>query len=311
MLEPIPSPTLDLLKVIGSFAGGATGAVSGALLKQWFDQRALLAIQKQTRWLPLLEATREFKTRLEELIRKYPSHPARNRSEMTSLACDFWELYTLDKERKPFDELENPELDGILDTSRDKESDVQRVSRRMCHQLNYAASSLYITAKYLACAERVRTDLKEGRLRIAQGVTERKLTKLISDVRKQLNGVSKEHPGSGIIFEQQESIAESVCGADNRIISYFEFRQRLLTKADWDQFTGLFRFFVHFDQKISTEVRQTIEVLDPLCEELERIYGRGVSRAAWFRMLYTSIPLRLPRLLRSQRSPALSEVGDI
>ena len=30
---------LELLKLMGSFAGGATGAVSGALLKQWFEQR--------------------------------------------------------------------------------------------------------------------------------------------------------------------------------------------------------------------------------------------------------------------------------
>jgi hypothetical protein len=272
--------TLDLLKLMGSFAGGATGAVSGALLKQWFDQRDVRATQRQTRWLPLLEATRELKHRFEALTARYQPYRAKQPPELPSLAYDFWELYTLDKERKSFGSLEDPGLEAVLDASRENASAVQRVRRRMSHQLNYAASSLYMTAKYLGYAERMLRELKEHRLLLPRNwsIGPRKamqceMIRLLSEVREQLQGVSKEHPGAGVIFEQQESIAESVWGLDNRVITSFEFRQRLLLATGWEQFTGLFRFFVHFHEKMDTEVARTIQALEALCRALERVRG--------------------------------------
>lgn len=66
-------------------------------------------------------------------------------------------------------------------------------------------------------------------------------------------------------------------GSENRVITYFEFRQRLLMATGWEQFTGLFRFFVHFHQKMDTEVAQTIQALELLCRALEGVCGGMAS----------------------------------
>ena len=55
------------------------------------------------------------------------------------------------------------------------------------------------------------------------------------------------------------------------MISYYEFRERLLGATGWEQFTDLFRFFVDFQKKVDTEVKKTSEALTPLCSAIERV----------------------------------------
>jgi hypothetical protein len=98
------------------------------------------------------------------------------------------------------------------------------------------------------------------------------MIKLLLKVRDELHGTSETHPGSGIIFERQETIGESVWDKqDDCVISDAKFREKLLRSPDWEEFTELFRFFVDFQMKVDTEVQNTINALEPLCGALERV----------------------------------------
>jgi hypothetical protein len=134
-----------------------------------------------------------------------------------------------------------------------------------CAWLNYATSSLYIAAKYLGIAELVRRDLKEQLLSVPSNARE-EMQCLISNVRESLQGKT----GAGIVGEQQESIGEIVWGLDDRVITNCEFRRRLL-EPGWEQFVGLFRFYVHLHKKLEHEVTCAIDAIDPLVGEVHRL----------------------------------------
>jgi hypothetical protein len=257
--------SLELLKTMLPFAGAVIGAVSGAYFKAWFDsqqeRRRLHSAQQQTRWLPLVEASRAVRMRFDDLSaiyrRKQPNLPF----TPETLAADFRELYMLSREE--FD-LEASDAN----VPRTNVNAVQKVRTRMAHHLNYAASSLYFTAAYLGRAERVSRALAERSLVLADS-SRTKMLNVLSAVRNALQGSS----GAGIPWEEQESVAEMAWTTNNSMISYFEFRKRLLELPGWEQFMGLFRFFVRFEPQIDYEVAATIKALSKLEDEVNRLYS--------------------------------------
>src|SRR5215510_2605099 len=149
----------ESMKVLGS---GIIGALAGYIAREFEirkqDRRKredIWATQIQNYWLPLLEAARELKERFTDLSRVY-------RKEWTeiftpeSLAGDFRELYTLSRDENWMRRDPN--------ALRKDDDVVQKIRTRMCHELNYAVSSLYITAKYLGVAVYVQRNLKENML---------------------------------------------------------------------------------------------------------------------------------------------------
>jgi len=253
----------ELQKAALSFAGGAIGAVSGAYFKSWFDAkqalRRLRFAQQQTFLLPLLEAGRKFRKRLDELSGIY----RKTRSDMPfspeSLSADFRELYLLSREET---DLEGSDANA----PRANSNTVQKVRTRMAHYLTYAASSLYLTATYLGCAERVLRALKDRTLVLANP-SRIEMINSLSAVRDALQGPS----GAGIPWEEQESVAEMVWTASDSVISYFEFRKRLLELPGWEQYMGLFRFFAAIGPKIEYEVSETTKALNKLEEGLNKL----------------------------------------
>ena len=143
----------------------------------------------------------------------------------------------------------------------------------MCHELNYAVSSLYITAKYLGVAVYVQRNLKENML-ILSNDSRNEMLVCISNVRESLQGKA------GIFGEQQESIAEMVWGPAGRVITNFEFRKRLLDSPGWEQYTNLFRFFVDFAPKLKYEVAGTISALLRL-EEKVNLLSSSPGKSAY------------------------------
>lgn len=143
---------------------------------------------------------------------------------------------------------------------------VQKVRTRMAHHLNYAASSLYLTATYLGCAERVLRALKDSSLVLADP-SRIEMINLLSSVRNALQGPS----GAGIPWEEQESVAEMVWSTHDSVISYFEFRKRLLELPGWEQYMGLYRFFVTFGPKVDYEVAATAKALNKLEERVDKL----------------------------------------
>jgi hypothetical protein len=139
-------------------------------------------------------------------------------------ARGFHELYLLDKDTTPIDNF--LELTVDPGARREDEHAVQGVRTRI-HELNGATISLYRTAKYLGYAQRVRRELVHGQLKISRETQEGMIEQL-SNVRKELNRTSEQHPGAGVIDDLQDLIGESVWGHDDSVISYYEFRERLL-----------------------------------------------------------------------------------
>ena len=113
---------------------------------------------------------------------------------------------------------------------------------------------------------------------------------MLLDVRGELNGSSEKDPGAGIVDDLQDLIGESVWNPnDSSVITYYEFRERLLDATGWEQFTDLFRFFAHFHWKMDYEVKKTIAALTPLCGALEKLLEP--REKTWFR--FSSLtPLR-------------------
>ena len=89
--------------------------------------------------------------------------------------------------------------------------------------LNFATSSLYRTARYLARARLVHPHLSGGGSSLAPADQEG-LDRLVADVGAGLQGAT----GAGVFLEQQESVAEMMVDADGRVLSHFDFRRRLL-----------------------------------------------------------------------------------
>jgi hypothetical protein len=163
---------------------------------------------------------------------------------------------------------------------------VQHLRKRMCYELNFATSSLYRTARYLAQARLVHQHLSGGGSSLAPADQEG-LDRLVADVGAGLQGAT----GAGIFLEQQESVAEMMVDADGRVLSHFDFRRRLLEVPGWEQFTALFLFFItendridgtpgraRFVAKLPHEVQATTGALARLEARLAEICGWSSGR---------------------------------
>lgn len=265
----MPDFYTELWKVLGT---GSVGVWVGFLVKK-LEARAQIrraeddrwAQEKQSHWSPLLEAARDLKSRFRGLTRTYEDEKTSGKALHDGYPGNFCELYVLDR-GKTYELDENLEAGDPITPRKDAYA-VERTRARMCHQLTYAASSLYITAKYLGVAERVLRDLKEGALMLS-GDARTGMADRIAKVRASLQG---EHQAAGIYGEQQESIGEMVwADPAGRLITNYEFRKRLF-EPGWEEFIGLLRFFVHFHKKFEHEVAGTIEALAPLIDDVERL----------------------------------------
>jgi hypothetical protein len=256
--------------------------------QQQREDQIQLDKEKQTRWLPLCKAAQDFKETLDKLTSRYknPEHrwniPADPKDEGVTRfytwedsgggpplpleARDFHELYLLDKDTKPIRDFR--ELKEDPGARRKEDPDAVRRVRIRIHELNGATATLYRTAKYLGYAQRVRRELEHGRLIFLK---QREMIDLLLKVREELNGTSEKHPGAGVTDDLQDLIGESVWGQDDSVISYYEFRERLLTETGREQFTELFRFYIHFHKKMGTEVEKTGKALSDVIDRLRDI----------------------------------------
>lgn len=258
--------SIEVLKATLAFAGALIGAVCGAYFKAWFDsqqeKRRLRSKQQQTLLRPLVEAATTLRERLEALVGTYRKQRPDLPFSVESLSADFRELYMLSR-----DLVDLETSDGNVPRQAPKA--VQGLRTRMAHHLNYAASSLYFTARYLGWARRVSRGLKEGSLVLADN-SPKEASDLLNAVCNALQGPK----GDGIPWEEQESIAEVIWKGDD-IITYPEFRRLLLESPGWEQLMGLFRFFVDFEPKIDYEVSETAKALGVLEKSFDDRKRRG------------------------------------
>ena len=257
----------EAMKVVGTVT---LGGLAGVYLQRHKDRAQLQkenverwSKERQYSWSPLLEAAEDFRARLIDLRHQYLDNLSNNIPLRNWYPGDFCELYVLDRDQIY-------KLDENLETAdpispRKNAADVESTKVRTVHQLNYAASSIYMTAKYLGAAERVLRALYEFKMMLPDRARP-KIKELILNVRANLQGEG----GAGIFTEQQEAIGEIVRDSSDRIITNFEFRKWMFDPG-WEQFTGLFRFYVHFHKKLDSEVQNTIDALKPLTDELERL----------------------------------------
>jgi len=265
------------------------GTLGGVLITQMFASRRedkawrrTREIQQQDQWLanqrsyhrPLREAAYDLKTRLEYLARIY-RHEVPEAAPFTpeSLSRDFRELYLLSPD--PISDLygsdpNQPRRDAYA---------VQRLRTRMCRELNFATSSIYRAARFLAWAQANRLLLDEGRASLP--------TQSAKQLRDQLTAVSQAWQGpigAGLSTEQQESIGEMMLTSDGRVITQFEFRQRLLEVPGWEQYTALLTFFItenddveghpgaaRLAAKVDYEVLATVIALSNLVASLDQL----------------------------------------
>ncbi|HTP17587.1 MAG TPA: hypothetical protein VMK13_17360 [Streptosporangiaceae bacterium] len=231
---------------------------------QWIADR-------RSYYLPLREAAHDLKTRLEELAKTYRGESPVFKPE--SLSADFRELYLLSP--APIAELYG------ADPNQPRRDDhaVQRLRTRMCRELNFATSTVYRAARFLAWAQVNRRLLDEGRNNLP--------AQPASQLRDQLAAVSEDlqgRTGAGLPIEQQESIGEMMLTPDGRVITQFEFRRRLLELPGWEQYTALLTFFIteddniearpnaaRFAPKVDNEVLATITALCTLIASLDQI----------------------------------------
>lgn len=229
-----------LIVLLSAFVGYVGKGVQdwlAARRAQKKEAEALWSLHKQQFHLPLLDAGRQLKARLSELADIYERKSRLFKPE--DLSGDFRELYLLSRD----------EIASLMDSDgnqpRRNDETVQRVRKRMCYELNFAASSLYRTARYLAYARLVHLHLSGGESRLDRADREG-LDQLIADVGIRLQGPG----GAGIFSEQQESIAEIMVNSDGKVLSQADFRRRLLELPGWEQFTALFLFFISADNKL-------------------------------------------------------------
>lgn len=269
-------PSYSEIVTIG--ASAATGYI-GKILQDWWTARQARERSIRERWswerqkyfLPLLGAARELDERLTELAKVYCGESMAFKPE--NLSGDFRELYLLSPDEIP--DLYNADPNS---PRRDQQA-VQRLRTRMCRELNFATSSLYKTARYVALAVLVRQVLEEGRSNLP--------AKAAVDVERRIRATSASlqgATGAGLPTEQQDSIGEIMRSDDERVITQYEFRKRLLDVPGWEQFTALLTFFITEDDKIADrpnaarfvakvpyEVRATVMALRDLVEALERL----------------------------------------
>jgi hypothetical protein len=232
----------ELVIVVVSAVGGYSGKI---LQARWAERRAdrrdVLERWKEDRqsvFLPLLGAARDFAGRLDRLARIYRGEPEAFQPQ--SLSADFRELYLLDP--GPIADL------YAADPNEPRRDDraVQRLRTRMCRELNFATSSLYLAARYIAEAQSAARRLHDGRHGLPEAAA-RDLGESLAAVAAALQGPT----GAGIATEQQESIGEMMRASDGRVITQYEFRQRLLALPGWEQFTSLMTFFLTEDDDVA------------------------------------------------------------
>jgi hypothetical protein len=286
----------DLVKVVA-------GALIALAVKEAFDRWHSKVKERQTRWLPLLQAAQDLRTKLLDLVQRYRtpqsqwddhlwkdsrgmSHP------LPSEARDFHELYLLDFDAEPIEDFNRQPINP--GERRHDAASVRRVKARV-HELNRATVSMHKMAAYLGYAQRMRRELRQGQLLVSLA-TQREIAGLLDDVRAQLNGSS----GAGFIDDLQDLLGESVWENEG-VIGYYAFRERILSVAGWEQFNELFRFFVHFHYKADHEVQDTVEALGILCVALEHMVR---LRWRWHSGLRNALAIPVRCMSGWRRSPA-------
>jgi hypothetical protein len=209
--------------------------------------------------LPFLKSARELQDRLGFLGSIYERAPGMPFSP-ESLSADFRELYALSRAEIPNFQACDP------DAPRRNAIEVQRIRSRMCHELTFAESSVYITAAYLGRSEYVRRDLNQDVLTVPDDAR-KDMLRLVDDVRRSLQGGS----GAGIFAEQQEYIGEAMWAPGDGVLSNLEFRNRILDLPGWESFKNLIRFYADFGPKLEHEVKDTIAALGALVRRIDEI----------------------------------------
>jgi|tagenome__1003787_1003787.scaffolds.fasta_scaffold20819332_2 hypothetical protein len=241
-------------------------------------------VDRRTYYRPLREAAYDLTTRLEYLGRIYRQEfPEAAPFRPDSLSRDFRELYALSP-----DPIEN--LYGA-DANEPRRNDqaVQRLRTRMCRELNFATSSVYRAARFLAWADVNRTLLERGHTSLP-----RQPAQLLLDQLAAVSRAWQGPTGAGLSAEQQESIGEMMLTSEGRVITQFEFRQRLLELPGWEQYTALLTFFItedddvqrrpfaaRFAAKVDYEVLETIIALDALVASLDELPAVDQPPSDW------------------------------
>jgi len=240
--------------------------------------------ERRSYYRPLREAAHDFKTRLEDLGRIYRHEPpAHAPFTPETLSRDFRELYLLSPD--PI-----VDLYGIdPNPPRRNEHAVQRLRTRMCRELNFATSTVYRAARFLAWAQVNRMRLDEGQTSLP--------SQPAKQLRDQLAAVSQAWQGpsgAGLPTEQQDSVGEMMVNSDGRVITQFQFRQRLLEVPGWEQYTALLTFFItedediegrpnaaRFSPKVEHEVVRTVTALGTLIASLDQIVSVEKPLSDW------------------------------
>jgi len=268
------SESVEFFRLFVTFVGGGfVTLVLAQPVKDWWDRRRQRLEQQQTRWAPLRRSARSLEARFGELASIYSQQPPADQwaghtyhireRQMTypSMARDFRELYLLDGDGGPITDFYAGDLPSPIG-AREDSARINKMWTRL-HELTFAASSLHKMAEFLAYAERVRTELEDGRLIVSSSDRARMLEALLK-VRQTLSGGT----GAGVIVEHQQLIAENVWRADGSVVDLYSF-YRMLLGPEWPKFTSLLRFFLNIQYKIEYEVLRTRATLDELCCAVE------------------------------------------
>jgi hypothetical protein len=271
----------DLLKTIGSFAGAGLGAFTGIYAKELLERTRLKGEELQTRWLPLLTAAEELEEKLHALALVY-ANPGEgtwngerwNNRPLPRLARDFIELFLLEENVGQVNSF-----DGLRPSERRGNRDSVLRARERIHELNGATTAMYKTAVYLGYAQRLRRELAHGRSR-ARSTLQAESKLCLESVRRALHG-----DGNGMVDDLQDLLGESMWGPGGGVIGYHDFRERILSEIGWDQFTELFRFYIHFHMKLGYQVEATQQELRKFCAVLEKVVRIERQRFARLRSL--------------------------
>jgi hypothetical protein len=134
----IPVIAAILGALMGAF-GGWFGKIRELRYQERKTEATIWLSQKQTHWFPLRNSAQELKKRLQFLKDIYDRKPNMP-FDPNSLSADFRELYLM--RRDEVTNLQNTDPDA---PRKDKDQ-VQNMRSRMCHELTFAESCLYITA---------------------------------------------------------------------------------------------------------------------------------------------------------------------
>jgi hypothetical protein len=176
------------------------------------------------------------------------------------LARDFIELFIFDRNVGQIEHFDDLQPHG----RRSNRDSVLKVRERI-HELNYATMAMYATAVYLGYAQRLSRELAHGRSK-ATKASQDEAKQLLKRVRTELDG-----QGKGMVDDLQDLIGESMWDRENAIIGYYAFRDKILSETDWDQYTELFRFFIHLHRKMRFQVKDTRDALRELSTALKLI----------------------------------------